>query len=94
VAHPLAEASTEVASAWDSVVVAAWRLELEGDVDAARLAAAAAARAGLVAAYASHQVHGAVGFTRELGLDRFSAGIRQMSLHPPVPTVGVIGVVA
>ena len=94
VAHPLAEASTEIASAWDSVVVAAWRLELDGDVDGPRLAAIAATRAGLIAAYASHQVHGAVGFTRELGLDRFSAGIRQMSLHPPVPTAGAIGVVA
>ncbi|WP_116996703.1 acyl-CoA dehydrogenase family protein [Desertimonas flava] len=85
VAHQLAEAAAEIGAAWDVVVVAAWRLELNADTRAADAAADAATRAGLIAAYASHQVHGALGFTLEAGLDRLSTGIRQMSLHPPSP---------
>ena len=85
VAHQLAEAVAEIGAAWDAVVVAAWRLESDGDAGLAPAAAHAATRAALIAAYASHQVHGALGFTREYSLDRFSTGIRQMSVHPPSP---------
>jgi alkylation response protein AidB-like acyl-CoA dehydrogenase len=83
VAHPLANAAAEVGAAGDLVLLAAHRLEAEADPGPASAAALAAGRAGLLAAFASHQAHGAIGFTAERGLDRLSAGIRQLSLHPP-----------
>jgi alkylation response protein AidB-like acyl-CoA dehydrogenase len=85
VAHPLAEAEAEVGAARDLVRLAAFRLDRDGETRLAAAAALAATRAGLRAAYTSHQAHGALGFTTERGLDRWSTGIRQLSLHPPSP---------
>jgi alkylation response protein AidB-like acyl-CoA dehydrogenase len=87
VAHPLANAAAEVGSARDLLLLAAWRLEVDSDPAPSAGASLAATRAGLVAAYASHQAHGAIGYTVERGLDRWSAAIRQISLHPPHPDI-------
>jgi alkylation response protein AidB-like acyl-CoA dehydrogenase len=92
VAHPLAMSTAELGAAIDLARLAAIHLDAD-DPDAARLAAAArltATDAALTAAYASHQVHGAVGFSAERGLDRWSAAIRQMSHHPPASSTALL----
>ena len=86
VSHPLASAAAELGAASDSIALAAWRLDHESNPVPCARASLAATRAALQTAYASHQAHGAIGFTRERGLDRLSTGIRQMSLHPPGPS--------
>jgi alkylation response protein AidB-like acyl-CoA dehydrogenase len=86
VAHPLAMATAQLGAARDLVHVAAVHLDARAaDPAQVQAARAVATDAALTAAFASHQVHGAVGFSAERGLDRWSAAIRQLSHHPPAP---------
>lgn len=83
VAHPLAAAHAELRAAWDLVLVAAWQLGAGAGELSAAAARVASAEASLAAAYAAHQAHGALGYTTEGGLARWTTAIRQMSLVPP-----------
>lgn len=84
VAHPLASAAAEIGAAYDAVVLAAGAIDRGVSPGQAEGACRAATRASLAAAFASHQAHGAIGFTVERGLHQFSCAIREYPLHPPV----------
>jgi alkylation response protein AidB-like acyl-CoA dehydrogenase len=83
VAHPFAAAEAELGTARDLVLLAGWRLDHDHDTISVAAARACASRAALAMGFLAHQLHGAIGFTSERGLDRWTAGIRQMSHHPP-----------
>ena len=91
IAHPLASSAAELGAAHDAMLIVAGSFDEVSDVDAAFSVGRAAVRASLEAAYTSHQVHGALGFSTERGLDRYSTAIRQLSLHPPMPYVRTKG---
>jgi alkylation response protein AidB-like acyl-CoA dehydrogenase len=84
VAHPLARAHCGVLGARDLTRVAAYNtdhgVELGATPAIARLAATDAA---LQAAYTGHQVMGALGYTEEAGLARYSRAIRHYASLPP-----------
>ncbi|WP_162941670.1 acyl-CoA dehydrogenase family protein [Desertimonas flava] len=84
VSHPLAAAAAEVGAARDLTRLAA---VTEGPEKLGLLAAQArivASRAAMRAAFAVHQVHGALGFAIESDIARFSAGIRECSVVLPL----------
>lgn len=84
VAHPLARAHCAVLGARDLTRVAAHNTD-RGIAAAASPAAArlAATDAALQAAYTGHQVMGALGYTEEAGLARYSRRIRHYASLPP-----------
>jgi alkylation response protein AidB-like acyl-CoA dehydrogenase len=91
VAHPLASAHAETNAAWAlaQLVAAEFATGRSGPGPVARSVQlrAAATRASLGAAYAVHQVMGAMGFSTESGVASASTRIRQWSLLPPLAAV-------
>jgi alkylation response protein AidB-like acyl-CoA dehydrogenase len=84
VAHPLARAHCAVLGARDLTRVAAHNTDHGIDAGASPAAARLAATdAALQAAYTGHQVMGALGYTEEAGLARYSRRIRHYSSLPP-----------
>jgi alkylation response protein AidB-like acyl-CoA dehydrogenase len=88
VAHPLADAHAETNAAWALAQLVAAEFAAgpsgPGAVTRSRQLRAAATRASLGAAYAVHQVMGAMGFSTESGVATASTRIRQWSLLPPL----------
>jgi alkylation response protein AidB-like acyl-CoA dehydrogenase len=87
VAHPLASSWAETNAAWALAQLVAAEFAAgpsgPGPVDRSRKLREAATRASLGAAYAVHQVMGAMGFATESGVASASTRIRQWSLLPP-----------
>jgi alkylation response protein AidB-like acyl-CoA dehydrogenase len=88
VAHPLASSWAETNAAWALAQLVAAEFDAgpsgPGPVARSRKLREAATRASLGAAYAVHQVMGAMGFSTESGVASASTRIRQWSLLPPL----------
>jgi alkylation response protein AidB-like acyl-CoA dehydrogenase len=88
VAHPLASWQAETDAAWALAQLVAAEFAAgpsgPGPVARSRKLREAATRAALGAAYAVHQVMGAMGFSAESGVASASTRIRQWSLLPPL----------
>ena len=88
VAHPLASSHAETNAAWALAQLVAAEFAAgpsgPGPVERSRKLREAATRASLGAAYAVHQVMGAMGFSTESGVASASTRIRQWSLLPPL----------
>jgi alkylation response protein AidB-like acyl-CoA dehydrogenase len=88
VAHPLATWRAETNAAWALAQLVAAEFTAgpsgPGPVARSRELREAATRASLGAAYAVHQVMGAMGFSTESGVASASTRIRQWSLLPPL----------
>jgi alkylation response protein AidB-like acyl-CoA dehydrogenase len=88
VAHPLASSWAETSAAWALAQLVAAEFAAgpsgRGPVTRSRKLREAATRASLGAAYAVHQVMGAMGFSTESGVAGASTRIRQWSLLPPL----------
>jgi alkylation response protein AidB-like acyl-CoA dehydrogenase len=84
VSHPLAAAAAEVGAAGDFLRLAARAVPPDRPELLAAQVRAVATRAALQASFAVHQAYGAVGFAAESEIARFSTGIRECSLVPPL----------